>query len=195
LKLLYCSIVRHCEKMLCWWMSCSIIVAVEWLPHFKKRSLTITDRWPKWEPKSISIAWFSTTTAHWTLESCRPGLHCCPHIWRRSKIFCTVITLLSSFVNNYLNVKYFSMISHDTKLMVIHEWYYHCCSQLISLCDYHTDTITDWMLKSMYIRFDNNTKFHKHSQFVSIILMLIVEPQDGNTYRTCLKDFKGILFF
>jgi len=87
------------------------------------------------------------------------------------------------------------MTSHDTKLMVIDEWYYHCCSQVISLCDYHIDTTTDWMLKSMYLWFDNHTKFHKHSQFVSILLMLKVESQDGKTYRTCLKDFKGILFF
>jgi len=85
-------------------------------------------------------------------------------------------------MNNYLNVKYVLMISNDTKLMVIHEWYYHCCSQLISLCDYHTDTTTDWMLKSIYLWFENHTNFQKHSQFVSIILMLIVESQDGKTY-------------
>jgi hypothetical protein len=121
--------------------------------------------------------------------------HHCPHIWSRSKIFCTVITLLSSFLNNYLNVNYFSMISYDTELMVIHEWYYHCCSQLISLCDYHTDTITDWVPTSMYLWFDNHIKFHKHSQLVLITMMLTVESQGGKTYRTHLKDFKGIQFF
>jgi hypothetical protein len=160
MKLLYCSIGRHCEKMLCRWMLCGITVAVEWLPLFKKRSLTITDRHTNGnlrpsqfsdsrpprhaEHQRVVNQYYSTTLGR---------MKHCPHIWSRSKIFCTVITLLSSFMNNYLNVKYFSMISHDTKLMVIHEWYYHCCSQLIILCDYYTNTITDWVLKSMYLWF------------------------------------------